>query len=236
VSEGPAGDRGEERRPAGARRRLAGLLALLRPPLAALAALAIRLGEVLLVLVLIFEEWGWRPLGEFIARLRRLRLWALTEDWIAGLPPYGALVVLAVPSLLLLPLKLVALWLVASGQALLAGLLLVLSKVVGTALVARLFLLTRPQLMQIAWFARLYAIVMPWKEALFAAMRASWAWRYGRLLKARIKVAASAQWAAWRPRLTAAAQRLAAFAWPLLEQFRRQGRVALERLRQRLLR
>ena len=41
--------------------------------------------------------------------------------------------------------------------------------------------------MRIGWFKWLYNRVMPWKEALFASIRASWAWRYGRIVKARIK-------------------------------------------------
>ena len=62
--------------------------------------------NVLVALVLIFEEWGWRPLSALVARLARFRLWAMTELWIAGLPPYGALVALGVPSAILIPAKL----------------------------------------------------------------------------------------------------------------------------------
>ena len=59
----------------------------------------------------------------------------------------------ALPTLLLLPLKLLALLLIAKGQVILAGLLFVAAKVVATALIARLFMLTQPALMQIGWFA-----------------------------------------------------------------------------------
>ena len=52
--------------------------------------------NVLAALILLFEEWGWRPLSNLIARLARFPLWAAVERWIAGLPPYGALVTLAV--------------------------------------------------------------------------------------------------------------------------------------------
>ena len=45
---------------------------------------------------------------------------------------------------------------------------------VATALIARLFLLTQPALMQIGWFARGYDLVMPWKDAL-VDMRAQFA-------------------------------------------------------------
>src|SRR3569833_1476710 len=54
--------------------------------------------NVLLALLLLFEEWGWRPLSNLLAKLARFRPWALLELWIAALPPYGALAALAVPS------------------------------------------------------------------------------------------------------------------------------------------
>ena len=135
--------------------------------------------EILLALIIVFEEWGWRPLADLIGRLARWRPWAAIESVIIRLPPYAALVVFALPTTLLLPLKFLALLLIAKGQVIMAGLLFLAAKVVATALIARLFVLTQPALMQIGWFAWCYQTVMPWKEALTAQVRASWAWRVG---------------------------------------------------------
>ena len=63
--------------------------------------------NVLAALILLFEEWGWRPLSNLIARLARFPLWAAAERWIAGLPPYGALVTLAVPMIVNVPRQLI---------------------------------------------------------------------------------------------------------------------------------
>ena len=142
--------------------------------------------EFLLALIIVFEEWGWRPLAEVLGWLGRWRPWAMVEGWIVRLPPYLALLVFALPSALLIPLKFLALLLIADGHVVLAGGLFVLAKVLATALIARLFMLTEPALMQIGWFAASYATVMPWKEALVARVHASWAWRMGRILKARV--------------------------------------------------
>ncbi len=161
-----------------------------------LAALAVGL-------ILIFEEWGWRPLAELLALLARFRLWARLEAVISRLSPYPALIVFALPSAILLPVKLGALYLLGQGQILLAGALLVAAKLVSTALVARIFMLTRPALMQLGWFARLYHWIMPWKDALFIRIRASWAWRYGRMVKHRVLHEARRAWQAWRPKLQA---------------------------------
>jgi len=155
--------------------------------------------EFLLALIIVFEEWGWRPLADLLGRLARWRPWAAVEAVIIRLPPYAALVVFALPSTLLLPLKFLALFLVARGQLFLAGALFIAAKVVATALVARLFMLTQPALMQIGWFAWAYDTVMPWKEALEARVRSSWAWRAGRIWKERARRVAAAQWRRWRP-------------------------------------
>ena len=51
---------------------------------------------------------------------------------------------------------------------------------------------------QIVWFAQLYNRFVPWKDALFAAIRASWAWRYGRMIKTRVKLEIGRVWVRWR--------------------------------------
>lgn len=169
------------------------------PLLGFIGRLLRRVLEVLLALIVLFEEWGWRPLVELIGRLARFKAWAMVEAWIGALPPYGALLVFALPSALLFPLKLLALWLIAQGKALAAGALFVSAKVVGTAFVARIFMLTRPALLRIGWFRWAHDRFVPWQEALFAQIRASWAWRYGRLLKTRIKHEARQAWGRWKP-------------------------------------
>jgi hypothetical protein len=160
--------------------------------------------NVLAALILLFEEWGWRPLSNFVARLARFPLWARTELWIAGLPPYGALMALAVPSAVLIPAKFLGLYFLATGHLISAGMVIVAAKLISTALIARIFLLTKPALMQIGWFARAYEAFIPWHDALTEWIRASWVWRYGRVVKWRVRHFVHDAWAGLRPRLEAA--------------------------------
>jgi hypothetical protein len=155
--------------------------------------------QVLLALLLMLEEWGWRPLADLLGRLARWQPWARLETAIARLPPYAALVAFVLPSGLLLPLKFLALALIAKGQLVLAGLVFAGAKVAATALVARLFLLTKAALMQIGWFAWLYDWFIPWKDALEEYVRSSYVWRVGRLWSARLRRLARVQWRLWRP-------------------------------------
>ena len=179
------------------------LLSALRLTLGFVGRWLLRALNVLAALLVLFAEWGWRPLAALLGQLSRLRVVARLEAWVGGLPPYGALAAFLLPSLFLVPLKLVAVYLLAHGQKGSAVALLVFAKVAGTAIVARLFLLTESKLMRIGWFARAYNRLMPWKEALFARIRASWAWRYGRMLKSKVRQTARRAWTRWRPTLAA---------------------------------
>lgn len=143
--------------------------------------------RLLLAFVILFEEWGWEPLQRAMAWLGRLPLLRQLEAGLKRLPPYAALLALALPSLLLIPVKLGALWLIGKGQALLGLGLILAAKLLGTALIARLFQLVQPALLQLAWFARLYARWSAWKGALLDWVHASSAWRWARAFKLRLR-------------------------------------------------
>jgi hypothetical protein len=148
----------------------------------------------LLALLILFEEWGWEPLQRLLVRLGAwLRLQAL-EAAIRRLPPYGALALFVLPSLGLLPVKLGALWLIGHGHVVAGGAVIVGAKLVGTAVVARLFTLTQPALMRLTWFARGYTAWTEWKAALLTRVRASWPWRAGRALRRRAARRVRAWW------------------------------------------
>ena len=119
----------------------------------------------LVALIVLFEEWGWEPLQRLMARIGRWPLVRQVEAVIVRLPPWAALIVLGLPSLLLVPVKLAALWLIGWGHGTLGVVVIVVAKMVGTAIVARLFALTRPALMRITWFEVIYARWVVWKDS-----------------------------------------------------------------------
>lgn len=138
-------------------------------------------------IIILFEEWGWAWFGWIMGQLGKLPVLRAIERWIARLPPYGALVMLVMPALLLLPVKLLALYFIGKGRAVFGISVILIAKVVGTALVARIFQLIHPALMQLPWFVPLYGRWTRWKEALLAWVRASAAWRTGRAIKLRLR-------------------------------------------------
>ena len=137
-------------------------------------------------LLLLFEEWGWKPLAAGFAALGRLPVWRRLESLIAGLPPWAALLAFGIPVVSLVPVKLMALYLIGQGHIALGVALVLLAKLAGTAVAARLFQLTEPALMRLKWFARAYSPFKRWKDRTLRQVRASRPWRAGRKLKRRI--------------------------------------------------
>ena len=107
------------------------------------------------VLLMLLEEqlWDWLVrLGQWLGRLPPLRR---AEDHLRALPPNGAAVVLFLPAALIFPVKVLAVWLMAMGHWGGGLTVLISAKLVGTALVARIYTLCEPALSQLPWFVRL---------------------------------------------------------------------------------
>lgn len=155
---------------------------LLTPPLLLLAALFF-LAEGLL----------WR-LAKFYAWIGQLPPFRGLEARIRRLPPYAALVLFAGPAIALAPVKFLALYWLAGGHPTLGISTIAAAKIAGTALVARIYQLTRETLITLRWFA--------WSEQRVFALRAAafeW-WRstaVGRLAIARWQFAKT-RFKAWR--------------------------------------
>jgi hypothetical protein len=137
----------------------------------------------LFALVIFIEEWGWRPLTAIAARIARWPPIAALEALVRRAPPRVALALFLVPAVLLVPVKLGALWLIQSGRATLGITLIVVAKLVGTALVGRLFILVETQLMAFAWFARCVGWWRATRDMVMSSLRRSLLWRGGRLLR-----------------------------------------------------
>jgi hypothetical protein len=89
---------------------------------------------LLAAIVILIEDWLWDDLARLAAAIGRLPVFHQIEMLIAALPPYLALVCFAVPSLLLVPVKLIALYFISHGHALFGLLTVVGAKIAGTHL------------------------------------------------------------------------------------------------------
>lgn len=132
---------------------------------------------VIAAVVVFIEEFGWRPLSASLAWIARWAPLHWIEARIEQAPPKAALALFLVPAALLFPVKLAALGLLHAGHAAWGVAIIVGAKVIGTAVVGRLFVLLEPQLRQFAWFVR----ALDWwhrvKERVGVALRESRIWQ-----------------------------------------------------------
>jgi len=119
---------------------------------------------VLLALIFLVEAWLWEHLRPLVGWVVDLIAWdklkARLAAWIERLPPYPTLLIFLIPPILLFPFKLLGLWMLAHGSWLGAFAMLALAKVVSMGVAAFIFDVTRPKLLQLPWFRRLYHFVL----------------------------------------------------------------------------
>ena len=115
---------------------------------------------IVLALLFLLEAWLWDHLEPVVARVVGLIPWGRLKGWIKraieSLPPWAALGVFIVPFIVLLPLKFLEVYFLATRNWLAAGLVLLAAKLLGLGVTAFVFDATRDKLLQMAWFARMY--------------------------------------------------------------------------------
>lgn len=136
----------------------------------------------LAALTLLLEEWLWHLGGRLMAALARRVPLPRVRAWIAALEPVPALCLFVLPGLALFPVKILALFAIAQGHALTGICTIVIAKVAGAALVARIYALTQPALMRLAWFAWCHGRFITLRDHWIGRLRATRAWRQVRQL------------------------------------------------------
>ena len=142
------------------------------------------------LLLVLCEDLLWEPLGRLMAWCGRWAPIARVEAAIGRLPPYAAMLLFILPWAVILPVKLAALWLMASGRFDTGVLLFVAGEGFGMAFLARLYALCRPALHRLAWFVWVEGVVREWTAWAHGVFNRIPGWRR---LKAAVRL--------WRERL-----------------------------------
>ena len=138
--------------------------------------------------IVFFEDVLLHYLGVAMAALAKWPPVARLERWLAGLPPWAALLAFVAPSTLVLPVKLAAVWFALQGRFGLATASVVVGKMLATALVARLYQILRPTLVTMPWFLASETWLFAWRDKLYGFVRALPAWQRMKAMLQRIKV------------------------------------------------
>lgn len=118
------------------------------------------------------EETLWECLKVVTAWIAKFPLIHWYEAFMLRLPPYPTMVVFLVPGALLFPVKLGAVYLMTHGHLLIGLGVVIGAKVLGTAIVARSYVVCKPKLMTIGWFARMHDWLIATRNWLYARLQA----------------------------------------------------------------
>jgi hypothetical protein len=156
---------------------------------------------VLLAVIFLIEAWLWDHLEPIVAWVvAKIPLQAF-KAWLAErvdtLSPAMTLIVFVVPVIPLFPLKMVGVWLLMHEYWLSAVFTILFAKLLGVGITAFVFDVTRPKLLEMGWFEKLYefilatrakakALVDPIKRRITEALRGNgdrWSSRMLRLIQ-----------------------------------------------------
>jgi hypothetical protein len=110
---------------------------------------------ILLILWTLLEALLFPLLRPLLNALGRLRIFELIGAGIGRLPPYVALLVFAVPFVIIEPIKAFALYWFGVGHFIQGGILYLLAHIASIVIVERIYHAAREPLLRIGWFARL---------------------------------------------------------------------------------
>jgi hypothetical protein len=119
---------------------------------------------VLLAIIFLIEAWLWDQLEPIVARVVAAIPLHAFKQWLAErvdeLSPAMTLVVFVVPVIPLFPLKMVGLWLLTHEYWTSAIFTILFAKFLGVGVMAFVFDVTRPKLLEMPWFERLYDFII----------------------------------------------------------------------------
>jgi hypothetical protein len=115
---------------------------------------------IVLALLFLLEAWLWDHLQPIVERLVDFVPWGRLKvklrRLIEMLPPWAVLFVFIVPFLVMLPLKFVEVYFLATGNWFGAISVIIFVKIAGLGITAFIFDVTRRKLLQMPWFRRIY--------------------------------------------------------------------------------
>ena len=136
-----------------------------------------------LAIFLIIEEWLWDLVTVFGHKLIQWLNLEHFEQWLRQTGPTMALVAFSFPILIVAPINLVAFELLVNGLILQSILMEVLAKLLGTLLVARVFALTKPQLLTFSFLNIIYTTITQWLQWAHEKITETTIYRWAKQLK-----------------------------------------------------
>lgn len=142
---------------------------------------------VLVILWTLLQSIMELLLGPLLRLLGGFPLFALIGEGLGRLPPYAALLALAIPFAVIEPLKAYTLYWFGIGHYIQGGVGYVLAHLASLLIVDRIYHAAHEPLMRIGWFARLMKWLYALRELVTGWARATPVWRAARHLAVAIR-------------------------------------------------
>jgi hypothetical protein len=133
-------------------------------------------------LAIIFEEWLWDVFTSLMERISRFKFVERIERLILNRRPYIIMAMFLIPVITMIPFKLYAAYLIATGKIFRGVVTVVLAKTTGTVIATRLFIISKPKLLTVPLFARVYHWVTGVRDGLKTRLHEMPAWIYASML------------------------------------------------------
>ncbi len=142
---------------------------------------------VLASLWMLFEDWVWDSILAVMEKVGRLKVVRTFETFLGRQNKYLLLSLFVFPFFIMIPAKLFGIYLIAKGMVIRGISIFVIAKAIITALVTRLFVISKDKLLLIKSFAAFYFWMTEKKEWLQAEVRKLRAWQLAREFIRKLK-------------------------------------------------
>jgi hypothetical protein len=136
---------------------------------------------------MLFEDWVWDSIIAFMQVVGRLKIINRFESLLARQDPYLLLVLFTFPFFIMIPAKVYGVYLITTGKVIRGVTIFIVAKVTITALVTRLFIISKDKLLQIKSFAAFYYWFKDNKDWLYSEVRKLPAWQTAKAWIADLK-------------------------------------------------
>ncbi|MBF0473473.1 MAG: hypothetical protein HQK91_03560 [Nitrospirae bacterium] len=116
---------------------------------------------------LLFEDWVWDSIVKIIKKVNIIKSF---EDYLSRQNQYFLLTLFIFPFLIMIPAKIYGLYLIANGKIMMGVTIFIMAKITITALVTRLYIISKDKLLEIKTFARFYYWFDEKKEWLYTEL------------------------------------------------------------------
>ena len=141
----------------------------------------------LAAITLIVEEAIWDKISSVMAKIARLKFFQIIEAWVAKQNRYIILGLFVVPCAMSFSIKLIGFFLIASGHFVDGVSIIVFAEILGTSIMVRLFMITKPKLLTFQAFNYVYVKVNILKDWAKNFITQSEAWQHIKSVIGQVK-------------------------------------------------